>query len=183
MKKKYAAKLILPLLCISLFNTCRKGGTEPNSSPTAFNEYFVCYYDSTYWTPCDGLMGSVNYTHGEYHTNGDYFLVWARIACAGNPLTYSEINLKFKNLNDTASYDLNELFNQGIVQGPKTKSNGVALVYNTDNIHTGKLVLTKYDKQGKNLSGKFYFDAFNVDSNHVIHISKGEFLNVNCVIY
>ena len=109
--------------------------------------------------------------------------MWARIACAGNSLTYSEINLKFKNLNCTATYILHSMFDMGVVQGPKTKSNGTPLVYNTDNVYTGKLILTKYDKQGKNLSGEFYFDACNADSNFVVHISKGKFLNVHCDIY
>jgi hypothetical protein len=45
----------------------------------------------------------------------------------------------------------------------------------TDSLHTGKVTITKLDRQKAVISGTFYFDAYNKKTGKVVKITEGRF--------
>ncbi|MEJ7683715.1 MAG: hypothetical protein WKG06_38815 [Segetibacter sp.] len=44
-----------------------------------------------------------------------------------------------------------------------------------DSLHTGQVIITKYDAANKIAAGTFNFTAQNVDNDSIIHITDGRF--------
>jgi hypothetical protein len=47
--------------------------------------------------------------------------------------------------------------------------------FETDSLHTGKVTITKLDRQKAVISGTFYFDAYNKKTGKVVKITEGRF--------
>ncbi|MBX7205917.1 MAG: hypothetical protein K1X81_10885 [Bacteroidia bacterium] len=52
---------------------------------------------------------------------------------------------------------------------------GTGVFYDTNNTHKGALIITRLDEQQRVISGLFYFDAIDLVTGDVVHVTDGRF--------
>jgi hypothetical protein len=88
------------------------------------------------------------------------------------------ISFRVYNVPVVGSYDLYKFISQDpsgyklITRALYTDNTGD---FYTDSLHTGKVTITKLDRQKAVISGTFYFDAYNKKTGKVVKITEGRF--------
>ena len=140
-----------------IFATCKKDPTPDNNYP-----YFQCKINGQTYIPnnCANCLTCTIY-------QDTIFLLGANAgfeAIAIGIINKPEIIQK--------SYVLNSNIANGGTYKNSTLTNDR---FDTDSIHTGKLQIIILDKINKNISGTFYFKAYNVYRNDSVSVTDGKF--------
>lgn len=169
-------KKIFKLILFTTFLACCDKDDTPTPTPASQlppptqtgSNTVGCLLDGAVFKP-DNLPNSTNcfyqYVKGQY-----YFTLAFRKTDKKNNFLGIDVGTNAKEIVQGETYDLFEFL-------PNKAS--ATYIFNltqnfTDNIHTGKLKITKLDKINFIVSGTFWFDV--IDSNGVVHsIREGRF--------
>jgi hypothetical protein len=133
-----------------------------------------CKVDGQIWLPeysKRGLFGG-----GEYSVNyeGSFY----GLSLNADRKLETKVYFSVFNVPGTGTYDLYKFISQdpsGYKLITKAYYNDSTGDFETDSLHTGKVTITKLDRQRAIISGTFYFDAYNKKTGKVVKITEGRF--------
>ena len=165
----------LIFICLSFSLLCCKCKKDKPVEPPKPEPQDMIYatINGKEWESCKPgyLGGTVSYTTVQ-NFPGNYFDVSGANICSGT--TNKDIYLYIKIFGSIKKGNKFQLGgtspNMAVVSGPQLDSNSLSIKYPTDSIHTGMLEITD---TLYGLSGTFYFDGFNKDSNKVVKVTNG----------
>lgn len=196
MKNMYTFIILLSLFTALTAGSCKKVEVKPCTDPVCQlppithegKNTFGCLVDGKPWTAntSDAFLTAppLKPIYAGFPTNnGTIFLFLQANRRNKKEGIASDIDLYIENAVGTGTY----LFNNNDAIGfPNTsrasKSVGLFKIsddysypYQTDSIHTGEVIITRYDITNKIYSGTFYFTAQNIHNDSVVHITDGRF--------
>jgi hypothetical protein len=183
MKIKRVPVFVFISLLLCLFTACKKKQAEPTeleklppATQTGANT-FGCLVNGQAFLPSADLGNGGPYQCNYIYSNGGYYLGISAssksssnyitlVSLAATNLTISEgqvLNLiTYQSGNGSGEYSI--ITNSTQTNDYKTKTN----------IQTGQLHISKFDQANQIISGTFFFDAINSNS-EIVHITDGRF--------
>ena len=170
-------RVLIIIFCFSLISCQKEDRYIPIFPPEKYlpkatqagKNTFGCVIDEKPWLRKSRGINLLGPSINEVNYISGYFYLNIR---GGEEETDETLNITAA-INNTGQYILNSVaFEASFI---RRLSNGMYFYYITDSTHTGLLNITRLDTINNIISGTFYFDAFNEQTQDLIKITSGRF--------
>ncbi len=164
------------ILLLFTFGNCRKNNDEPQLPPetqTGANT-FGCLVDGKIFLPKgDPLAGPIKKAQYQFVNNKYGFGISAKNS---NSSLVKSVGIQGDStLINTGTYDLTDYNIKGILSGAYAEfQSGNINDFYSNSINRGQLVITKFDTVNQIVSGRFWFDAKNING-QIVQVREGRF--------
>jgi hypothetical protein len=162
---------------VLIVQACKQNDELPARATNLAKPSIQCKVNGASWKSCEpGIVGQMDGIFAEWRGDnviGNSFVIEGISMCTTqNTVLYMYIN----NFFGIGNYPL-LVTNHGIFQEFNYKP--ISISFKTNQTYYGEVQITALDTVRSIISGTFYFNAFNADSNRVVKIEDGTFVNIN----
>lgn len=162
---------------VLMVQACKQHDELPARATNLAKPSIQCKVNGASWKSCEpGIVGQMDGIFAEWRGDnviGNSFVIEGISSCN---VFKTNLYIFIKDFTGPGRYLLNEI-NYGAFQEYNYKP--ISISFKTNQTYYGEVQITALDTVRSIISGTFYFNAFNADSNRVVKIEDGTFVNIN----
>ena len=177
MNTKQILILIFIASCLMGSSCCKKDEPPPPPNNEPSNE-MTAVIDGVPWEACKpSLIGNGTSSNVQAQNFvGNYLDVEGTNTCNNTSNYLFNVYFKLYSINGIGTYQIKGT--DGSIGAIGNYSVYPNIFYYTDSIHNGTVTITKFDTSAKLISGTFEFHVYNIDSNKIVTVTNGQFINI-----